>query len=194
MRTVIYLSFILLVTFFSACNTDTESYSSYFNIESALRSHVAILYREKAMLIKTAQSGTAIDNIKYTKPDWNLELEHFRKLSISSASYEGKYKVDTSIFYPIRNDRSIVMKRVTYTAMEQDLPVSSLEVVFDSKQAIYRISGKTNSSDFMTTITKSYTYIPFKSYSMYASETTRWMGTSTYQVEGEIYFEEPYFE
>jgi hypothetical protein len=29
---------------------------------------------------------------------------------------------------------------------------------------------------------------------VYASETTRWMGTSTYQVEGEIYFEEPYFE
>jgi hypothetical protein len=186
--------FLILIILISACKSNEERYSSYFNVASALRADIAILNREKAFLVKTVRSDGKVDNIKNKKPDWNLELELFQKLSISGSDMEGKYKVDTSLYYPIKNDSAVLWKRVSYTALDENLTVRLLEVEYDSKKNIRSITGNTISSDFMTTINKSFTYYPFKSYEVSATETTTWFGTSTYKVEGVIFFADPYFE
>ncbi len=188
---VLLSSFIFLL---AACKKSEKRYSSYFNIVSSLRADMALLNRGKAILVKTVKSDGKVDNIKSTKPDWNLELELFNKLSISSIEFEGKYQVDTTLLYPLKNDSNVVWRRVNYKALEEDLIVRYLEVEFDSKKKVRSITGSTTSSDFLTTISKSYTYYPLQSYSVNANESTLWLGESTYKVEGVIYFTDPYFE
>lgn len=187
-------AFLLLILASCVDNKD-EQYSSYFNVQSAIRADKAILYREKAMLIKTVKSDRNKDNVKNNKPDWNLEFELFNKLTISSHEFENRFTTDTTYFFPIKNDSSVRWKRVTYKPVDADKEtVKELTVEWDQKGQLKNFSGITQSSDLFTTITKTYYYEPLKKYKVDAQENSGWLGTSRYSVEGYIYFGEPYFE
>lgn len=193
---MIRIAFALLLLIIASCaETHEARYSSYFNIVSALRADKATLYRDKAMLIKTVKSDQNKDNVKNKKPDWNLEFELFNKLSISSKEFENRFTVDTTYFFPIKNDSSIRWKRVTYKPVDADKEtVKELITEWDQKGQLKNFSGITQSSDLFTTITKTYYYEPLKKYKVEALENSGWLGTSRYSVEGYIYFGEPYFE
>ncbi len=193
---MIRIAFALLLLILASCvDNKDERYSSYFNVQSAIRADKAILIRDKAMLIKTVKSDQNKDNVKNNKPDWNLEFELFNKLSISSHEFENRFTVDTTFFFPIKNDSSIRWKRVTYKPVDADKEtVKELTVEWDQKGQLKYFSGITQSSDLVTTITKTYYYEPQKKYKVDALENSGWLGTSHYSVEGYIYFGEPYFE
>lgn len=190
-----FLTLSLTFLFINACNTHKERIqNNYFNILNMLKADIATLYKNKAILIKVVKSGAKADNIKMKKPDWNLELEFFNKLNISSPELEGKYRVDTTIIFSKKQDSTIIGKRIIYTATEDELPVQELVVEFNSDKVLQHLTGKTVITRFLKTVTKTYDYTPLTAFSVNAEEMTKWFGTSTYSVEGTIYFEEPYFQ
>lgn len=142
-----------------------------FDVPNYFKNEISRLQRDNSPIIKTVHKDSLTETKELQIADWESELASFISTDINKPAYHGYIKKDS------------VANLVTYTILNKDLEISSIQLTYAHHQVdAIAIDRKIKNSLYTTT--EHLVYRKNKSYSVEKNQAVKLMGNTYYKIEG----------
>ncbi|MCH8330746.1 MAG: hypothetical protein IH946_05115 [Bacteroidetes bacterium] len=169
----------MMVVLFIRCGSDPRpTMNTFFDIEVYFQEEIAKLEADRPNINKITKFNDETEQIQTKDINWKQELHAFENSHINKPAWRDKYQIDSTF----ENGISIL----TYTALDQDLKTSNIEIRFDRNQKLTQLTIINGSDNFLYNDSEILTYFPDKSYSLVAEQSIFLLGKKHFEVTGEF--------
>jgi hypothetical protein len=147
--------FVLFLSFSCSDPSGNKQEANIFNSEEYFSGEASRLASQVKMVTKVVGRNSEKDSGRVAVTDWKKELEPFSQCNISKPTFRNSYSVDS-----VSGSNT---RRITYTALEPQLVIRSLEVNYAGDQIVnmQMVTAETNQ---LYTATRLLRYIPDSGY------------------------------